>query len=248
MIRFLVFVFLPLSIFAQKPAIYFSSDKYIPSPANDSIADALVKALKSCPGARVMLTGYTDNTSTVAHNMSLSLNRARQVFKILTGRQIDSSRISYLGLGEFNPCADNNSESGKQKNRRVECELVNYQACKCADRRGSMNPEFQKVFHTHSKKIIIKLYDGMEVDKDVITLKVNDRVIVSHFEVTALKKTFQVDSLRFGRNIMEFIAISQGTIGAATPNMVFDDGVNKLTYMISATYREPAKILVIVEN
>lgn len=75
--------------------------------------------LKAYPNAKIRLGGYTDNTGDTDANRRLSQERANNVMAELTKRGIDPSRLSATGYGEENPVADNSTEEGRQKNRRI---------------------------------------------------------------------------------------------------------------------------------
>lgn len=100
--------------------INFDTDKSTLKPeGNDAVAE-ITKALKATPGLKVAINGYTDNTGNDAHNLQLSKDRAKAVLEALSSSGIDKSRLSSQGFGSAQPIADNGSEEGKAKNRRVE--------------------------------------------------------------------------------------------------------------------------------
>ena len=69
----------------------------------------------------VLIEGYTDNVGTAEGNITLSKNRADAVKTFLVeSAGIDSNRIKTKALGESHPIADNNTQEGRAKNRRVE--------------------------------------------------------------------------------------------------------------------------------
>ena len=76
--------------------------------------------LAQAPHRRIFLVGHTDDTGTNQYNTGLSERRARAVASYLAGLGIDSSQVFYQGAGEMFPIADNNTEAGRQANRRVE--------------------------------------------------------------------------------------------------------------------------------
>jgi outer membrane protein OmpA-like peptidoglycan-associated protein len=72
------------------------------------------------PNMRVRVVGHTDNTGSDAVNNPLSIDRAQNVRDYLAGRGVAASRVETAGRGEHEPIADNSSEAGRAKNRRVE--------------------------------------------------------------------------------------------------------------------------------
>ena len=82
--------------------------------------EKLIQLLNDNPGIKVKINGHTDNTGNTADNLKLSNNRAKAVVDYLVSKGIDAKRLSYQGLGESKPVADNNTEDGRAKNRRTE--------------------------------------------------------------------------------------------------------------------------------
>lgn len=86
--------------------------------------DQLAEYLKNNPTARMKITGFTDNFGTKESNLQVSVKRAENVAKYLTKKGIDKTRLLYTGSGALYPVADNTSPDGREKNRRVEIELI----------------------------------------------------------------------------------------------------------------------------
>ena len=86
--------------------------------SQDQLAD-MAAILKAYPGVKIRIGGYTDNTGDPAANLKLSQDRADSVMAELVKLGIDPSRISAKGYGDANPIADNSTEEGRQKNRRI---------------------------------------------------------------------------------------------------------------------------------
>ena len=82
--------------------------------------DALADVLQKYPRTSVDLNGYTDNTGTKAINDKLSLDRANSVKSYLEGRGVKARRMLTNGYSDTNPVASNDTEQGRQQNRRVE--------------------------------------------------------------------------------------------------------------------------------
>jgi len=72
----------------------------------------------------VVITGYTDNVGGADHNSKLSLKRAEAVRDQLVSLGADPQKFQVSGAGEANPVADNSTEEGRAKNRRVEVAVV----------------------------------------------------------------------------------------------------------------------------
>jgi OOP family OmpA-OmpF porin len=70
--------------------------------------------------ARVEISGHTDNVGSAKANKALSLKRAQACRDYLVSKGVDGSRIAAIGAGDERPIASNDSEDGRQKNRRIE--------------------------------------------------------------------------------------------------------------------------------
>ena len=80
----------------------------------------LTNLLKENPDMKIELSGHTDNKGKDKYNEKLSEERAKAVYMYLTNRGIDKKRLKYRGYGAKHPIADNKTEEGRAKNRRVE--------------------------------------------------------------------------------------------------------------------------------
>lgn len=85
----------------------------------------LVTFLNENPARKVDIEGHTDNVGGDDYNLGLSQRRADSVRSYLMQQGIDSRRIAASGKGEHQPVADNESEGGRQQNRRVEVIIEN---------------------------------------------------------------------------------------------------------------------------
>lgn len=79
----------------------------------------IAEILKAFPLAGLKIGGYTDNTGDEAANMTLSKARAETVMNALTGLGIEKGRLEAEGYGSQHPVADNATEEGRAKNRRI---------------------------------------------------------------------------------------------------------------------------------
>lgn len=82
----------------------------------DKLADVVVRYNKTA----LTVVGHTDNVGSDSYNQKLSEQRALSVARYLEGKRVHSMRLATSGKGESQPLASNNSESGRQANRRVE--------------------------------------------------------------------------------------------------------------------------------
>lgn len=99
--------------------LFFDTAKYDLLPTSNGELNRLVDFLKINPKIKIEISGHTDNVGTDESNLTLSDNRAQAVVKYLVTKGIDSNRLSYKGYGETKPEATNETEEGKQYNRRV---------------------------------------------------------------------------------------------------------------------------------
>jgi outer membrane protein OmpA-like peptidoglycan-associated protein len=77
------------------------------------------------PGTQIEVSGHTDNTGTEAFNQELSLRRAQAVAQFLKRHNsVKPDQIAVRGYGQSQPVSSNNSEEGRQMNRRVEFKLI----------------------------------------------------------------------------------------------------------------------------
>lgn len=100
--------------------ILFETGKSAVMPESMPILDQIAEMLKANPTLKVSIEGHTDNVGSPATNKTLSQNRANAIMALLASKGIDKSRLTAKGWGQEKPVADNNSEEGKAKNRRVE--------------------------------------------------------------------------------------------------------------------------------
>ena len=82
--------------------------------------ESLAKILNKYPDTDILIEGDTDSTGSEDYNLKLSERRAQSVANYLMGLGVPGSRISMVGLGEMNPIASNDTDYGRQQNRRVE--------------------------------------------------------------------------------------------------------------------------------
>jgi outer membrane protein OmpA-like peptidoglycan-associated protein len=76
----------------------------------------------------VLIEGHTDNVGSDETNLNLSQRRANSVQSYLVSQGVNAARLSSSGLGEGSPVADNDTDTGRQQNRRVELIISNVTA------------------------------------------------------------------------------------------------------------------------
>ena len=100
--------------------INFDTGKSVVKPESQSIIEQIVQMMKSNPDLKVGVEGHTDNVGSAASNKTLSEGRAKSVVSAIVSQGIAAERLSPAGYGQDKPIADNNTEEGRAKNRRVE--------------------------------------------------------------------------------------------------------------------------------
>jgi outer membrane protein OmpA-like peptidoglycan-associated protein len=96
----------------------FDSDA-IRSDAGKNLIE-LARSLNKYPKSQLLIVGHTDSKGDEAYNQSLSLRRANSAESFLASQSVERSRISTNGRGELEPVASNDTDAGRQLNRRVE--------------------------------------------------------------------------------------------------------------------------------
>ena len=98
----------------------FARDGVEPRASLRATLDRISGVLGETPGTEILVIGHTDGVGSELHNMQLSIRRAEAVVEYLRVRGIALTRLQADGRGETEPFADNGSEAGRAKNRRVE--------------------------------------------------------------------------------------------------------------------------------
>ncbi len=100
--------------------IFFESGKADLKSESSYELNTLAQNLVNNPSIKIQIIGHTDNVGADVDNQKLSEARAKSVADALVLRGIATNRVSYLGLGETQPIADNDTEDGRKTNRRTE--------------------------------------------------------------------------------------------------------------------------------
>ncbi len=100
--------------------INFDTNKATIKPESQTTVEQIAVLLKDNPDLKVSVEGHTDNTGTPSNNKILSQQRADAVKAAVIKQGISASRMTTTGWGQDKPVADNRTEEGRAKNRRVE--------------------------------------------------------------------------------------------------------------------------------
>jgi len=107
--------------------VEFDFDKSTIKKGYDKDINDLAKVMKDYPDLNVVIEGHTDNVGTAAYNKKLSQRRAEAVKQYMVEQDgINANRITAEGFGFDRPIASNDTDEGRQQNRRVEA-AVDYQ-------------------------------------------------------------------------------------------------------------------------
>lgn len=99
--------------------ILFAVDSATLSGSSLASLDQSAAVIHEYDKTAVVVQGHTDSTGSETHNQALSERRATSVHNYLIGRGVDAARMTAVGYGEGMPVASNDTESGRQLNRRV---------------------------------------------------------------------------------------------------------------------------------
>jgi outer membrane protein OmpA-like peptidoglycan-associated protein len=118
------------TVYSLGENLLFDTDKAeLRDDAKENLQQVVASINQRYANGNIRLYGFTDATAGKEYNKELSEKRAENVKNWLTQNgNIDASRISVHAMGEANPEASNQTESGRQQNRRVEIVAMNAQA------------------------------------------------------------------------------------------------------------------------
>ena len=103
---------------------FFDVAKWNLKPEGKAKLDDLVSKMGGINLKVIIAVGHTDSDGSDAYNQKLSVQRSESVKAYLVSKGIEKNRVYTEGKGEKQPVADNKTKEGKQKNRRVEIEVV----------------------------------------------------------------------------------------------------------------------------
>lgn len=107
-----------------KGDVTFDTGSAVVRPGLHSEIDRVARVMNQYPNTVIRVEGHTDSRGSDEYNMELSNRRANAVKELLIQRGIAGSRIEVFGFGKTMPVASNDTEAGRQRNRRVEIKIA----------------------------------------------------------------------------------------------------------------------------
>ncbi len=104
--------------------IFFDFNKATLTDESIAELDRVYKLLEETPKLKIEMSGHTDNIGSASYNQKLSEERAKAVVDYLVRKGISAGRLTYKGYGMTQPVASNDTEEGRQQNRRTEFKVV----------------------------------------------------------------------------------------------------------------------------
>ena len=104
--------------------LFFDTGKWDIKPESENELEQIVQMLNQNSGIKLEISGHTDNVGSKESNKTLSYQRADEVIKWLISHGIDQNRLTARGAGDSEPAASNDTEEGRQTNRRVEMKIL----------------------------------------------------------------------------------------------------------------------------
>lgn len=104
--------------------VFYDFDKSTLRKESICELNLLVRILKEYSSMRIELSSHTDNKGAEKYNLDLSQRRSQSVLEYLVSKGINANRLQAVGYGFSNPIASNDSEAGRQMNRRTEIKIL----------------------------------------------------------------------------------------------------------------------------
>jgi outer membrane protein OmpA-like peptidoglycan-associated protein len=119
--------------------LLFPYDSDVLTPAAQQNLATFASSLDKYPNTNIVIVGHTDSNGSDSYNMNLSERRANAAVNYLVSRGVDRTRLRAAGRGETEPVASNDSDAGRQQNRRVEMAIFANETLKAQALRQSGN-------------------------------------------------------------------------------------------------------------
>ncbi len=104
--------------------IFFDFNKATLRDESTAELDRLINLLTTYSSLKIEISGFTDNKGSAEYNQKLSESRAKSVVEYLVAHSIAAGRLTYKGYGKEDPIASNDTEDGRQQNRRTEFKIT----------------------------------------------------------------------------------------------------------------------------
>jgi outer membrane protein OmpA-like peptidoglycan-associated protein len=118
--------------------LLFDFDSEVLRPEAKTNLRELAASLVKYPGSDLLILGHTDQLGSTTYNLALSERRTNAAASYLMAQGVSGGRIATRGLGETEPIASNETETGRQANRRIEVSIFASRETRAgADKRGS---------------------------------------------------------------------------------------------------------------
>ena len=119
--------------------LLFPYDSDVLTAAAQQNLATFASSLDKYPNTNIVIVGHTDSNGSDAYNLTLSERRANAAVNYLVSRGVDRSRLRAAGRGETEPVASNDSDAGRQQNRRVEMAIFANETLKAQAARAGGN-------------------------------------------------------------------------------------------------------------
>ncbi len=103
---------------------FFEVNSYVILPESVGDMNEILKVFAQNPGISIEISGFTDNTGTDEYNLVLSQKRAESVMQYLCQQGVNPGQLTAKGYGKTKPLASNDTEEGRQLNRRTEIKII----------------------------------------------------------------------------------------------------------------------------
>ena len=106
--------------------VNFEFDSDVLTLNAERVLDTVAQTLLQSPGFGIAIVGHTDSLGSDSYNQALSAKRAASAKRYVVGKGVDPGRITTDGAGESQPIADNDTDAGRAKNRRIELTVTSF--------------------------------------------------------------------------------------------------------------------------
>lgn len=107
----------------DEPAIAFGLQGHKLPPAAYAALDRVIQFTRNCPDGTIVIIGHSDSIGDESFNLAISRLRAQSVADYLRQGGVRADRLRVVGRGSSEPVADNDTRSGRARNRRIELKL-----------------------------------------------------------------------------------------------------------------------------